>query len=671
MPFLVSPGVAVVEKDFSSIVPAVSSSTGAFAGPFSWGPVNSPLRISSENELVAKLGKPTDANYQSFFSAANFLAYTNTLYVNRTDADGLVNASTVQSGPVNSGDISITVQGSGYTAAETLTATVTFSAPSVGGSPATGTLMWEEYDAINGLWRVSGIQLTSGGTGYTVPPSVTISTPAAGTGAQAAVSKIVKTGVKIKNIDDYLENFGSHLHNGEFAAKYAGSRANGVMVYVIDANNWSAQSAEIKKQFAGAPGTSDYASARSGSNDEIHVIVIDEDGLITGTPNTILERFAHVSVASDAKTSDGSSNYVKDVINNRSQYIYFGTWEQDADSDGVADATAIITNAGSTAASTTFAAGNTSAITYSLSGGADSGTLTTAEYATGFDLFEDIDTITVDFLIAPGMTSSGNQVTVVNDLATIAGSTRKDCIVVTSPARADIVNSATPNASAITTANSFTYSSYIVIDNNYLKVYDKYNDQYVFIPAASSTAGIIAATDVNAAPWFSPAGPRRGQYLGIVALAYSPTKAERDSLYKAGINPISNIPGQGVLLYGDKTHMNRPSAFDRINVRRLFLVLERAIAAAAKGILFEFNDEFTRAEFTNIVEPVLREVKGRRGIYDFKVVCDETNNTPAVIDRNEFIASIFVKPARSINYITLNFVAVRTGVEFEEVVGQV
>ena len=214
-------------------------------------------------------------------------------------------------------------------------------------------------------------------------------------------------------------------------------------------------------------------------------------------------------------------------------------------------------------------------------------------------------------------------------------------------------------------------SGYVFVDNNFLKVYDKFNDQYIFIPAASSTAGIMAATDANAAPWFSPAGQRRGSYLGITALSYSPTKAERDTLYKAGVNPIANIPGQGVLLFGDKTFLNRPSAFDRINVRRLFLVLERAIGEAAKNVMFEFNDEFTRAEFTNIVEPVLREVKGRRGITDFRVVCDATNNTAAVVDRNEFIANIFIKPARSINYVTLNFVAVRSGVDFEEVVGTV
>jgi phage tail sheath protein FI len=234
-----------------------------------------------------------------------------------------------------------------------------------------------------------------------------------------------------------------------------------------------------------------------------------------------------------------------------------------------------------------------------------------------------------------------------------------------------INSAATIVANTVNTTDLFTKSSYLVNDNNYLKVYDKYNDQYIFIPASSSTAGIMAATDLNRAPWFSPAGSRRGQYLGITSIAYTPTKAQRDTLYKASVNPIANIPGQGVILFGDKTGLSRPSAFDRINVRRLFLVLERAISRAAEQVMFEFNDEFTRAEFVNIVEPVLREVKGRRGITDFRVVCDETNNTAAVIDRNEFIANIFIKPARSINYVTLNFVAVRTGVDFEEVVGTV
>jgi phage tail sheath protein FI len=474
--------------------------------------------------------------------------------------------------------------------------------------------------------------------------------------------------VLIRNDDHWNELSGTFsaggTNAGAFIARYPGVLGNALKVEVCPAhasdtyfNAWTYRTA-----FDGAPGTSAYAAARSGVRDEVHVVVIDATGAFTGIPETILERYAFVSLASDAKTSDGSTNYVKDVINNNSQYVWLAQFDVDLQA---------LTNAGTAAASTTFAASATGPISETFIGGIDSGALATAQYATGFDIFEDVDTLTVDFLIAPGMSVQGDQTSVVNDMVAVAAGIRKDCVVVTSPNRAAVINNATPVTASVTTGNTFTFSSYLVVDNNYLKVYDKYNDQYVFIPAASSTAGIMAATDFNNAPWYSPAGQRRGAYLGITALSYSPTKAQRDTLYKAGINPIANIPGAGVLLFGDKTHMNRPSAFDRINVRRLFLVLERAISVAARNVMFEFNDEFTRAEFVNIVEPFLREVQGRRGITDFRVVCDETNNTPAVIDRNEFIANIFIKPARSINYVTLNFVAVRTGVEFEEVVGLV
>jgi len=446
---------------------------------------------------------------------------------------------------------------------------------------------------------------------------------------------------------------------GAWIGKWAGALGNSLKAEICTAAGFAAWA--YKGEFDAAPGTSAYASARGGSNDECHIVVVDEDGEISGTVGTVLERFAFVSMASDAKAADGTNNYAADVVNSASEYVWLAHWDGDL---------ATMSNAGTAASGTAF--GNPSAaISKSLTGGVDSAALTTAEVATGFDLYQDTDTIQVDFLIAPGMANASDQATVVNDLAGIAGVTRKDCIVVTSPDRAAVVNNSTPVASSVTTAAGFNSSSYIVVDNNYLKVYDKFNDQYVFIPAASTTAGVMAATDANAAPWFSPAGQRRGQYFGVTALAYSPTKSERDTLYKAGLNPVANIPGQGILLFGDKTFLNRPSAFDRVNVRRLFLVMERAIASAARNVMFEFNDEFTRAEFTNIVEPFLREIQGRRGITDFKVVCDSTNNGPSVVDRNEFIANIFVKPARSINYVTLNFVAVRTGVDFEEVAGTV
>ena len=483
----------------------------------------------------------------------------------------------------------------------------------------------------------------------------------------------------VKNDTDYdtsLANLDSD--NQMFIAKYPGALGNSLKIsicvpsgrdsggtFVLTDSSYSGWA--YKSYFDGSPSTSDFASSRNAQNDEIHIVVVDEDGLISGTRGTVLETFPYLSVGTNAKLADGTTNYVVDVVNKKSSYIKmvgFGATGSMFDS----------------AAGTTIDSGDNfwstvvsdATITFSMDSGNDGSALTTGNYLTANALFADKDTITVDFLIAPGLTSQTDHVTVVNDLVSIA-TARKDCVVIASPNRDAVVDNAAASivSDTLTTVFDYTNSSYVFADNNYLKVYDKYNDKYRFIPAASSTAGLMAATDTNAAPWFSPAGSRRGAYLGITGLAYTPSKAQRDTLYKASVNPIANIPGQGVLLFGDKTGLLRPSAFDRINVRRLFLVVERAIALAARNVLFEFNDEFTRAEFVNIVEPFLREIQGRRGITDFRVVCDETNNTPAVVDRNEFIATVFIKPARSINYVTLNFVAVRTGVEFEEVAGTV
>ena len=455
-----------------------------------------------------------------------------------------------------------------------------------------------------------------------------------------------------------------------FIARYPGELGNSLKISVTGAGDTDYDSWQYKANFDAQPETSSWCvgidsagatQSNSTIKDEAHVVVIDEGGKITGTQGTILETFPFVSMALGAKTSDGTSSYIKNVINTQSKYVWMAGFNNKY---GV--------NAGTAATTASdYTSGFTADVNLSLVGGANSAPLTASDYGTGFDKFEDPNALAIDFLIAPSVANSTDQTTIVNDLVGIAQSIRKDCMVVTSPNRAAVVGAATPVATTLTSVAGFTRSSYLAVDNQFLKVYDKYNDNYINIPAASSTAGLMAATDNNFAPWFSPAGTRRGQYFGVTSLAYSPNKSERDQLYQAGINPIANIPGQGILLYGDKTHLARPSAFDRINVRRLFLVLERAISAAAQNILFEFNDEFTRAEFVNIIEPLLRDVKGRRGITDFKMVCDETNNTPLVVDTNQFVASLFIKPARSINFITLNFVAVRTGVSFEEVVGTV
>jgi len=490
------------------------------------------------------------------------------------------------------------------------------------------------------------------------------------TGQTASYNKGALTNPVVKNKSNF-DTQQSSLDSDKytFVARYPGALGNSLRVSICPPSisdsafdGWT-----YKSSFDAAPGTSSYASNRNGSNDEIHVAVIDVNGSFTGTAGSVLETFPYVSVASDAKGDFGQNNYAVNVINERSNYVHMIGFDSDFTVSGNAGTA---TTAGT--AKTFLGTGNEATVNFAFDSGVDTSALNTAKFASGFDLFEDKETVEVDFLIAPGMTTRVDQTTVVNDLGSIAGTTRKDCVVTASPARNDIVNltnEATITTNLTTTIGTFTNSSHLVVDGNYLKVYDKYNDQYIQIPASSSTAGLMAETDRVSAPWFSPAGNRRGNYLGVTSIDYNPSKTNRDSLYKAGVNPIVNVAGTGLQLFGDKTRLSRPSAFDRINVRRLFLVLERAISRAAQNVLFEFNDEFTRAEFVNVIEPVLRDVKGRRGITDYRIVADETVNTAAVIDRNEFIANIFIKPARSINYVTLNFVAVRTGVDFEEVVG--
>ena len=453
-------------------------------------------------------------------------------------------------------------------------------------------------------------------------------------------------------------------HDHTFIAKYPGAMGNSLKVEVCLADSDQFALWGARTEFDTHPGTSATATAEGATNDEVHVAVIDVNGEF-GDKGEVLETFPFVSLATNSKKADGSSNYIKDVVNAGSSYV----WMSGFGATGTFDA-----DAGTAATSgKNFLPADTSTVILAFSGGVSPAASTVGGMTTAFDQLEDEDTVDVDILFANSLSARSDHVTVAADI-TATAEARKDCVAVVSPARSDIVGVSDPatmvsNTVATLAVANMGSSSYRICDNNFLKVYDKYNDKYIMVPAASSTAGIMAATDNNAAPWVSPAGTRRGNYLGITSLAYSPTKAQRDTLYKANINPIASIPGQGILLYGDKTHLSRPSAFDRINVRRLFISLEKAIGEFAKASLFELNDEFTRAEFVNNVEPLLREIKGRRGLTDFKVVCDESNNTASVIDRNEFVASIFVKPARSINFITLNFVATRTGADFEEVVG--
>jgi phage tail sheath protein FI len=465
-----------------------------------------------------------------------------------------------------------------------------------------------------------------------------------------------------------------------FVAKYPGELGNSlaVSIFAIESGESASSATTISEfntwdyndNFDGTPGTSSWAQSQVGTvtNDEVHIAVIDSDGLISGVKGTVLETFPYVSVAVGAKTADGGDNYIKSVLNQGSQYVWFGEFDSVNMVHGENWGTA--PSGPSTDYATNLSWSNDSA-RGALGGGSDHSALDIGDYALAFDNFEDKDEIDVQILIAPGMNTKDEQITVVNDLVGIAGGTRKDCVVVTSPNRAAVVNNITPVADTLATTDYFSASNYLIVDNNFLRVYDKYNDNYIYIPAASSTAGIMAATDAGFGPWFSPAGERRGEYFGVTGLAYSPSKAERDTLYKKNVNPIVQFAGRGVLLFGDKTKQSRPSAFDRINVRRLFLAVEKSIALAARNFMFEFNDEFTRSEFVAIVEPLLREIQARRGIDDFFVQCDERNNSPEVVARNELVASVFIKPSYSINFISINFVAVRGGIDFEEVIGTV
>ena len=479
-----------------------------------------------------------------------------------------------------------------------------------------------------------------------------------GTGLLNAVSVDASggagTAALIKNETHYQ---GLSSLDGVWFAKCPGVLGNSLRVEVCTAGGGFSGWAH-KGNFSEAPGTSPYAGNITASvGDELHIVVIDEDGLISGSKGQILESFGFLSQALDAKDINGNSLYYKEVINLQSEYIWFGEKDDTLSESGLAVS----------AAGSAFSA-PTSVKTYSLTGGSDATSLgsNNADIVSGLDLLRDADTVDVSLLFAYPDADGRDDV---GDKLIEVCEHRKDCMAFISPPIADTKNAATPVANVLAYQQSLTASSYASLDSGAVYVYDKYNDVYRYIGAAGLCAGLCANTDQVADAWFSPAGVNRGQLLGVAKLAHNPKASERDELYVGKVNPLVSFPGQGTMLFGDKTLAGRASAFDRINVRRLFIVLEKAISSAAKAQLFEFNDEFTRAQFRNLVEPFLRDVKGRRGCEDFKVVCDTTNNTSAVVDGNKFVADIFIKPSRSINFITLNFIATRSGVAFSEIAG--
>jgi len=638
MAFQVSPGVLVQEKDLTRIIPAVSTSIGAFAGEFRKGPIDEITTISSEQELVSVFGKPDNSNFEDFFSAANFLQYSNALRVIRTQNSSVSNAT-------ESGSTFVIKNLSDYVD------NYADGSGSIGLWAAQTAGSWGNNLKVStcpsaAVYSSSGITVNDSSTAA----GDTVVTVSAGTSIN--VGDIINFGdeynykVLSKNTNDITikrkdepEHFTASDSSGLFAAL-----TNSATV----TRYW-----EFYDLVSKAPGTSPFVANAGGSGDELHIVVVDEDGGITGTKGEVLEVFEALSKASDAKGAQGDTNYYPTVIQNKSTQIYW----MDHNASG--------SNWGSAAAGTTFTV--VSAVSnVSLQSGADGSTRTNAQLLTSYEKFKDAETVDVGLIIA-----GKGDATHIDNLITIAED-RKDAVVFASPERADVVgvtSAATQATNVIGFFNGIRSSSYVMFDSGYKYMYDRYNDVYRYVPLNGDLAGLSARTDLIADAWFSPAGLNRGIIRGAVKLAFNPNKTQRDDLYRARVNPVATFPGQGTVLFGDKTGLSAPSAFDRINVRRLFITLEKAVATASKFQLFEFNDEFTRANFRNIVEPFLREVQGRRGITDFLVVCDETNNTGEVIDRNEFIAEIFIKPARSINFITLQFIATRTGVSFDEVAG--
>lgn len=588
---MLSPGIQVNEVDLTTIVPGTSVSVGAYVGEFNWGPCDEPMLINDENQLLAMFGTPTVESSDSFvatsfFSCANFLSYTNSLYVVR----------------------SINAAGNNCTNAR-----------------------------------------------------------------NTANNVLVRNSENYENVYLYANN---QSQFGDFVARYPGKIGNSLKISVCsDAqkfNDW-----EYSEYFDNAPGTSNYVLEKTGKDlkDELHIVVVDTLGKFTGKANTVIEKFPFVSKAKDATGADGLSGYYKNVLFQNSNYIlaldppdYANTntsWGKES-SDIVSS----------------YAAVNNLNIT--LSNGTDGEAVLASNLISNWSSFLDKDRYEISLAFVGASSDLEDGITVpqyVLDTVILGANSetptsgRKDTMLFVSPRLSDVKQVKGYEISNVTGATGFLAafnrsSSYCVADSGWKYQYDRYNNIYRWVPLNADIAGLCAYTDNVADTWYSPAGFTRGKIKNVVKLAWSPNQTERDALYKRGVNPVVTVTGEGTVLLGDKTLQAKPSAFDRINVRRLFIILEKAISRFARYSMFEFNDAFTRAQFVAAVEPYLRTVQGRRGITDFKVVCDETNNTGDIVDRNAFVGDIYIKPARSINFIQLNFVATKTGVEFGTVIGQ-
>lgn len=788
MAFLVSPGVQVTEKDLTNVVPAVSASIGAFAGPFKWGPTDTAITCASEGDLLLNFGKPDAAHARSFLTAASYLKYGNALKVSRSAGADCYNAvstflaqtklTVTVSGSYSGTTTSTFISTSGSillgkttqtatvfigSASSTSTGTVTASSNTPGYTiitnitrSDTGTTSTISFSSIGNVITATLVVGTTATSTFTTGSTViTLSSLYAAAGTGTSSTSLIKIG----NIDQFNNNtsVSSTTSNVSFVARYPGALGNSLGVFVVTArtaptdlyakqfdyiptfnsNNPTVVTATASATGSGSTTGSGYtitvpqlafsalplttsmyvvSSANlpangpakvssfttSGSNytvtlsedqaaaytigtafkffeaDEIHALVVDLDGGISGTSGTVLEKFQNLSLLSDGKRVDGTNNFYKDYINRNSSYVYSAGFASEYfTGDEIASTDPAYIQLPDRDESLSHILGGVNYLSGVVgpvkSSGHDGAVIgVTGDIATALDVFADAATIDVNLLFTGDFTGETSLSTGEQKAQEIAEA-RKDTIAFISapPLLWQKTSESDKQAAILAKFNDGTAArnSYSVFDSSPLYVYNKYQDNYIWIPACGHMAGLCANTDLVADAWFSPAGYNRGNLRSVTKLAFNPTQTSRDELYKASVNPIVSFPGQGIILFGDKTAQAKPSAFDRINVRRLFIILEKAIATAAKYQLFELNDRFTQAMFRNMVEPFLREIAGRRGITDFLVVCDSTNNTPEVIDTNRFVADIYIKPARSINFISLNFIATRTGVSFAEVAG--
>lgn len=641
MAFSISPSVSVTEFDNTNSIGVSGTSIGGYVGQFTWGPSNIPIRVDSENQLVEIFGAPTPNNYTSFFPAANYLAYTNNLLVVRSTpktafcADA--NSSPVGLNVLNEHEWEVNYHNN--TAALNTLGNFCARYPGTLGNSLKISICSDSRSFKSPTFKANTV---AGSNTVVVSPKAATFT--GGTFANTYNFSVNDT-INIKQTNNVYVPYTIASVSGNTIILSTNASANG--------SNLDAQAQwAYADLFPKAPGTSIYAANQNSSNDELSIVVIDQNGAFTGVKGTVLETYDRLSKAIDAITDDGQPNFYDNVIFNKSKYIYVAK--------PISSDWKVLT------LNTQFTSSNN--YTVQLTGGTDV-TATDSTLVSSFGIFLDPQSYTIDFLITGEVSS-----TVINSVIAIAES-RKDCVAFISPPRAYSLDTYGASVSVdyiVNWKNSLAPSStsYAICDSGYKYQFDKYNSVYRYVALNGDIAGLCAKTDKSKGQWWSPAGFNRGQILNAIKLGWNPTQTERDILYDASINPVVSFPGQGIILFGDKTMQTKRSAFDRINVRRLFITLERSIADAAKYSLFEFNDSFTRSAFVSMVEPYLRQIQAARGIYAFKVVCDESNNPPNIIDQNGFVGDIYVQPARSINFIQLNFTAVNSGVTFTEITGK-